>query len=101
VVWSRANFDDLRRIGSISPLSSFVPVGTRNFDLGEIYQRVIVPKIDFQEELREEAVPLPSRYQPFALAALVLLLIDAFLRDAPRRPALSAAAVRRGRGVAA
>jgi Ca-activated chloride channel family protein len=101
VVWSRANFDDLRRVGSLSPLSEFVPVGTRNFDLGEIYQRVIVPKIDFREELRAEEVPLPSRYQPFAFAALALLLVDSFLRDARRRPAVAAAAARRGRGVAA
>ncbi len=84
-VWSRANFDDLRRIAQVSDLNAFVPVGTRNFDLGEIYRERIVPAIEYKERTEIERVPLPSRYHMFATAALVLLLIDSFLRDGPRR----------------
>ena len=31
-VWSRANFEDLRRIAAVSELGAFIPAGTRNFD---------------------------------------------------------------------
>lgn len=85
VVWSRANFDDLRRIARVSDLNAFVPVGTKNFDLGEIYRERIVPAIEYKERLETERVPLPSRYHAFALAALALLLLDSLLRDGPRR----------------
>jgi Ca-activated chloride channel family protein len=85
VVWSRANFDELRRIAQVSTLNAFVPVGTRNFDLGQIYRERIVPAIEYKEQEEVERVPLPSQYHIFATAALVLLLIDSFLRDGPRR----------------
>ncbi|MFQ5807380.1 MAG: VWA domain-containing protein, partial [Phycisphaerae bacterium] len=85
VVWSRANFDDLRRIANVSNLDAFVPVGTRNFDLGEIYRERIVPAIEYKERTETERVPLPSRYHIFATVALALLLIESFLRDGPRR----------------
>ncbi len=85
VVWSRANFDDLRRIAQVSNLNAFVPVGTRNFDLGQIYRERIVPAIEYQEREEVEHVPLPSQYHMFAIAAFVLLVIDSFLRDGPRR----------------
>lgn len=84
-VWSRANFDDLRRIARVSNLNAFVPVGTRNFDLGQIYRERIVPAIEYKEREETERVPLPSQYHAFAVAALVLLVIDSFLRDGPRR----------------
>ena len=83
VVWSRANFDDLRRIAAVSDLNAFVPVGTRNFDLGQIYREKIVPAIEHQERADVERVPLPSQYHVFAVIALVLLLVDSFLRDGP------------------
>jgi len=85
VVWSRANFAELRRIAQVSKLNAFVPVGTRNFDLGQIYRERIVPAIEYKEQEEIERVPLPSQYHVFAIAALVLLLIDSFLRDGPRR----------------
>jgi Ca-activated chloride channel family protein len=85
VIWSRANFDDLRRIAAVSDLDAFVPVGTRNFDLGEIYRKSIVPAIEYQERIEVERVPLPSRYHLFASIALALLLIESFVRDGPCR----------------
>lgn len=84
VVWSKANFDTLRAIAKVSSLNAFVPVGTRNFDLGKIYRDRIVPAIEFKEREESRKVTLPSQYWPFALGALLLLLIDSFLRDGPR-----------------
>jgi len=85
VVWTKANFDDLRRIAEVSDLNAFVPVGTRNFDLGAIYREKIVPAIDAKERAEREIVPLPSRYHVFAVTALTLLLIESFMREGPRR----------------
>jgi Ca-activated chloride channel family protein len=85
VVWSKANFDDLRQIAAVSDLNAFVPVGTRDFDLGGIYREVIVPAIEYREQSESQRVQQPARQHVFATVALVLLLIESFLREGPRR----------------
>jgi Ca-activated chloride channel family protein len=94
-VWTKADFAILRQVAAVSDSSgrTFIPVGTRNFDLGEIYRSVIVPTVRGREQLETERVPLPSQYHLFAVAALACLLLDSFLRDTPR-PAAAARAVR-------
>ncbi|RMF83244.1 MAG: VWA domain-containing protein [Planctomycetota bacterium] len=84
VVWSKANFDDLRAIAAASGLNAFVGAGTRNFDLGEIYKRVAAA-LEHKSRIESQRVERPSRFHPFAVAALVLLLIDSFVREGPRR----------------
>ncbi len=86
IVWTRANFDDLRRVAAASGLNAFLGVGTRDFDLGEIY-RQIVNSLEFQQRTEVEKTQQPSRYHPFAVIALLALLIDSFLRDGPPRRA--------------
>ncbi len=83
-VWSRANFEQLRQIAAASDLNRFVPVGTRDFDLGEIYRTAVVPYIEHREQTETQRIPLPSRYHPFAVAALMLILLDSLLREGPR-----------------
>ena len=95
IVWSKANFDILRRIAEVSELNAFIPVGTRNFNLGDIYREVIVPAVHFQQHEGQEIAEMPARFHAFAVAALLLTLIDSLLRDGPRGPA-SAAPARRG-----
>lgn len=90
---SRANFDDLRKIAQVSGVNAFIPVGTRDFDLGEIYRKSIVPLIEYRQRTEDEVVKQPSRFDLFALAALALLLVDSFLRDGPT--IATAAALRR------
>ncbi|MCA9242627.1 MAG: VWA domain-containing protein [Phycisphaerales bacterium] len=91
IVWSKANFDQLRQIAGVSGLgatvSTFIPVGSKVFDLGAIYRR-IVPGLRAVERSEKQKVERPSHYHWFALGALVLLAIDSFLRDGP--PALAA-----------
>lgn len=82
-VWSKADFSQLRQIAAASELDKFVPVGTRNFDLGEIYRNAIVPYITFKEREEQERIPLPAQFHWFAGAALALLLIDTLLREGP------------------
>jgi Ca-activated chloride channel family protein len=98
-VWSKANFDDLRQIAAVSDLNAFVPVGTRNFDLGDIYREVVAPKVDALQKLESERVPRPSRYHPFAVAALLLLAIESLSREVPPA-AMRAVALGQKRGAA-
>ena len=94
VVWTKANFDELRKVAGVSPQGMFIAVGTSNFDLGEIYRRV-ASGIRYDEEAQQRLVRQPTRYHPFAVAALVLLLIESCLREAPRRPATTLNAARK------
>lgn len=95
VVWTKANFDQLRKVANVSDLKAFVPVGTRNFDLGEIYHSKIVPAIEHKERTEAAQVQQPSQYHPFAVLALVLLVIESLIRD-PRRPHGTVISVLRG-----
>jgi Ca-activated chloride channel family protein len=88
-VWSRADFETLRRVAAVSDTRNFIPIGTSNFDLGEIY-RGVAKAIRYEEETEARAVRQPSRFHPFALAALLLVLLDSLMRDGPRRAAVAA-----------
>ena len=83
IVWSRANFADLRTIAGISNLHVFLPVGTKNFDLGEIY-RLIVPAFEHLDRVESETVRQPSQAHLFAAMALALLLLESFMREGPK-----------------
>ncbi len=83
-VVSKADFATLRAVAAASPHGVFVPVGTQNFDLGEIYRRV-VRSVRAEEDATQQHARQPSRAHIFILAALAVLLIDALLRDGPRR----------------
>lgn len=89
-VWSKANFDELRQVAAASSLNAFVGVGTRNFDLGEIYRTRIAPAMRAREQVEEKTQQAPSRYYWPAGAALALLLIESFFREGPRREAAAA-----------
>lgn len=80
-VWSKANFDDLRKVAAASDLNAFVPVGTKNFDLGKIYNEQVVPAIRYRERADSEQVKQPPQFHWFAGAALLLVLIEAVLRE--------------------
>lgn len=92
VVRSRADFATLARVAGASPRGVFLPVGTSNFDLGELYRRVAAAARS-EEEQSQRRVRQPSRYHPFAVAALALVLVESLLREAPRRTGWAAVAV--------
>lgn len=92
VVWTRAHFDQLKSIAEVSDLRAFLPVGTRDFDLGRIYRDRILPGLRYEERVAAEQVSKPSRAHLFAAVSLALLLIDSFMRDAaPARTGRAAA----------
>jgi len=82
-VVSKADFATLRAIAAASPHGLFVPVGTHNFDLGEIYRRV-VRRVRAAEDAAQQYARQPARAHVFVLAALAVVLVDALLRDGPR-----------------
>lgn len=99
-VWSRADFATLAQVAQVSETGLFVPVGTRDFDLGQIYRRV-VQAVRLREDAEEQRVHRPARFHPFALAALALVLLDTILDAGPRRrTAARAGAALRGREAA-
>ncbi len=84
VVWSRANFSELERIARASGRGVFVPVGTREVELGKLYRESIVPMARADEHREQQTIPLPSQYHHFALAALACLVVESLIRDGPR-----------------
>ncbi len=87
VVWSRADFETLRQVAAVSGLpNTFIPVGTRNFDLGEIYRNAILPAVQAREVEESARIEQPSQTHWFTLMALLAVLLESCLRDtlAPR-----------------
>lgn len=99
-VWSRADFEQLRQIAQASPLGVFVPVGTSNFDLGSIY-RTVASALRTTERQERQAARQPPRFHGFVVAALLLVLLESLLRDAPRRAIMDVGHVNRGGRAAA
>jgi hypothetical protein len=83
LVRSKADFATLQQVAHASPQGIFVAVGTSNFDLGEIYRRV-AQATRAAEEHEQRQVRQPSQYHPFAVAALLLVLWEALLREGAR-----------------
>ncbi len=87
-VWSKADFATLEKMARVSDQGVFVAVGTSNFDLGEIYRR-LAQRVRFEEQTEERRVRQPARFHAFAVVALLLVLVESFLREGPRRMALA------------
>jgi Ca-activated chloride channel family protein len=98
--WSRADFEQLRRVAESSPLGVFVPVGTSNFDLGGIY-RTVASALRTTERQEQQVARQPPRFHGFVVAALLLVLLESLLREAPRRALLAIASRDRGGRAAA
>lgn len=86
VVWTRARTEQLRQIAAISPLHGLIRVGTKDFNLGKIYTRQILPMLDVQRREEAARVTRPSRSYLFVWAALVILAVESVL-SAARSPA--------------
>ncbi len=82
VVWTRARTEQLRQIAAISPLHGLIRVGTKDFNLGKIYTRQLLPALDVQEHEESARVARPSRAYLFVWFALALLALEALLPDA-------------------
>ncbi len=79
VVWTRARSEQLEQIARISPMHGLIRVGTKDFNLGEIYTRRILPLLDVRERRASERVSRPSKSYLFAWTALALLALDSLI----------------------
>ncbi len=79
VVWSKMNPKALRDI-AVAGGGTYVPAGTENFDLGEIYLHKIAPaeKREFEASRIER---YKVRFQWFAGAALLMLLLASMMSE--------------------
>ncbi len=98
-VFSKGEFDQLRQIARISDLHAVLAAGTRNFDLGALYQRV-VSALEAETTSDAASVRQPSQYYPFALAAFVLLLLDSLIGEGRRFPVAAPRGLASGLAVA-
>ncbi len=84
VVWTRARTAQLRQIAAISPLHGLIRVGTKDFNLGKIYTRQILPVLDVRKREEASRVTRPSIAYVFVWASLALALIESALPGARR-----------------
>ncbi len=90
VVRSKADFATLQQLSNVSTGGLFVPVGTRNFDLSDIYRR-IARSVRFAEDADQQRIRHPLKAHLFALLALVAVLIETCVRPGRRLPRARAA----------
>ena len=95
-VWSRMDGSLLQEIADAAN-GRFIPAGTANLDLADVYDRVIAPANGkrIESARMENAIP---RYRWFIGAALLLLAIESTLglRTSPKRRSAEAASVPQG-----
>src|SRR5262249_24588900 len=82
-VWSKMNPECLQQI-ALAGGGAYVPAGTQNIELDRIYTEKIAPLETREFEARKVQRYYP-RYQIFAAAALVLMLIEAAMSELSRR----------------
>ena len=84
-VWSKLDAQLLQDV-ALAANGAYIPAGTGNVDMGQIYDDVIsIGSGRTQETARiEQHVP---RYQWFAAIALLLLLVDGFMTNRRPKPA--------------
>ncbi|MBI3467189.1 MAG: VWA domain-containing protein [Planctomycetes bacterium] len=87
VVWSKLNEEPLRQIAQITG-GIYVPAGIRAIELDRIFREMIEPKTkrDLGETRRER---LHDRFQWFLAPAVVLLFLEALMRETRHRTAPS------------
>jgi len=79
-VWTRMDAVTLREMSLATPGGRFLNAGTGAFDLGEIYKNLLSME-DARSLGSVEITRHDDRYQPFLLAALLLLLAEGVLSD--------------------
>jgi Ca-activated chloride channel family protein len=100
-VWSKLDGSLLKEI-ALKTAGVYVPVGTRAYDLGELYAKYLQAR-RVGDEAVHRRLRRAERFQVFLALAVLALLADAFLRPYPgprRGPAREPNAGARGRAAA-
>ena len=97
-VWSKLDGSLLKEI-ALKTSGVYVPVGTRAYDLGELYAKYLQGRRGSEEQSRKR-IRRADQFQIFLALALAALLADAFTRSyakAVKSPELELAPCRRAR----
>jgi len=81
IVRSRLNSKVLMEMINAAPRGSFLPVGTRNFDLVSFYKTQIAPQAG--REIYEVSVSWTEIFQPFLLAGILLYFLFLLIPERP------------------
>ncbi len=81
-VWSKLDGSLLKEI-ALKTSGVYVPVGTRAYDLGELYAKYLQGRRGSEEQSRQR-IRRADQFQIFLALALLALLADAFTRAYPR-----------------
>ena len=80
-VWSKLNGSLLKEI-ALKTSGVYVPVGTRAYDLGELYAKYLQGRRGGEEQTHKR-IRRAEQFQIFLALALLALLADAFIRPYP------------------
>ncbi len=83
-VWSKLDGSLLKEI-ALKTSGVYVPVGTRAYDLGELYAKYLQGRRG-SEEQSHQRIRRSEQYQSFLALALLALLVDAFTRPYSSAP---------------
>jgi Ca-activated chloride channel family protein len=81
-VWSKLNGSLLKEI-ALKTSGVYVPVGTRAYDLGELYAKYLQGRRGSNEQ-RRKRIRRADQFQLFLALALLALVADALMRPYPR-----------------
>jgi Ca-activated chloride channel family protein len=81
-VWSKLNGSLLKEI-ALKTSGVYVPVGTRAYDLGELYAKYLQGRRGSDDQTHKR-IRRAEQFQIFLALALLALLADAFMRPYPR-----------------
>lgn len=87
-VWTRMEPNTLEET-ALAGEGAFIPAGTKQFDLGEIFENIVAADQRVELEATEVRIATP-RFQWLAGLALLLLMADCMLAQRRRSPVLNA-----------
>lgn len=90
-VWSKLHGDILRQVATESD-GAYIPAGTKQVDMSDVYHRYIA-SVEQQQFETAKISQYQPRYQWFVGASLLLLLVETVLTTAPGQASTSAQAV--------
>jgi Ca-activated chloride channel family protein len=87
-VYSKLNSRTLENMVNAAPRGRYLPAGTNNFDLVDLYRNTIAGQEG--QDVVDEQVAWTEIFQPFLITGLCLYLLYLFIPERPRRGQLMA-----------
>ncbi len=79
-VWTKLDEKTLRQVAAATPRGAYIPVRTGTFDLGRIYEDLVV-SADKRELEAAEVLEYDEKFQVFLILALILIVSEEFISE--------------------